>query len=55
MKLDKRVAGILFIIVLIVLFGFWFKGCLAVDKCLDGGGRWNNETNKCEHAAENKK
>lgn len=28
--------------------GIWAKGCLDVDRCLDGGGRWNHERGDCE-------
>ena len=42
------------IIILIIsgafgVFGFnWVKNFIEVDRCLDGGGRWNYETNTCE-------
>ncbi len=31
-----------------VILGFWFRGCEAVDRCLDRGGRWDKEHALCE-------
>ena len=36
-------------IVLLIALAFWLKGYLAVDKCLDNGGRWNYKNGVCEH------
>jgi hypothetical protein len=36
-------------LLLLIAFTSWMKGCLDVDKCLDGGGRWNYEKGICEH------
>ena len=36
-------------LLLLSVFAYWMKGCLAVDKCLDSGGRWNYEKGICEH------
>ena len=32
--------------VLLIAFGYWF---LAVDSCLDSGGRWDYPFGGCEH------
>lgn len=31
------------------MIGSLLRGCLAVDSCLDLGGRWNYEKKVCEH------
>jgi hypothetical protein len=31
-----------------MLLGYWFRGFLDRDKCLDAGGRWNVERGFCE-------
>ena len=36
---------LIFILALLFLSGCNF---LEIDKCLDGGGKWNYEDNKCE-------
>lgn len=28
--------------------GYWFCGFMAVDTCLDNGGRWVEEADACE-------
>jgi len=37
---------------LVVILAFmhlpWVRNFLAVDKCLDQGGRWNEKSNECE-------
>ena len=48
MKNKKMIYGIV-ILVLLAAVGFWLKGYLAVDRCLDSGGRWNYEAKACEH------
>ncbi len=32
--------------------GYWFRGWLDVDRCLDRGGRWNYEAGWCERTTE---
>lgn len=43
---------VLIIGLLIIMAGIWtypkIKQFFKVDSCLDKGGRWNYETNKCE-------
>jgi hypothetical protein len=34
---------------LLVIFGYFLKGFLEIDICLDRGGRWNYETGTCEY------
>jgi len=38
-------------LIALVVISF-LSGCdfLAQDKCLDSGGRWNKEEQRCEHA-----
>jgi hypothetical protein len=26
----------------------WAKGCISIDRCLDGSGRWNYQEGRCE-------
>lgn len=41
---------------IILVFGFVLticstlvlRDCLTIDKCLDNGGKWNEELSKCE-------
>jgi len=46
----KTIRVILFvsIVMLVVTAGFWLKRQLAIDTCLDGGGRWNYSLSQCE-------
>jgi hypothetical protein len=39
------------LIVLIVFGAFKAKRWLEIDACLDSGGSWNYETNRCEYDA----
>jgi hypothetical protein len=34
-------------LLLLIVFAYWFKGQLDIDKCLDRGGRWNYEKGIC--------
>lgn len=45
----KRIFIIVLLLVLLLVFAYWFKGYMAVDKCLDNGGRWNYEKSICEY------
>lgn len=49
MKSKKIILLVLSIICLAVVFGY-LKRQLAIDKCLDNGGRWNYEKNTCEYS-----
>lgn len=41
--------GLTIIIAAVTIFGVTkIKRSLQIDRCLDGGGRWNYETNRCE-------
>ena len=31
-----------------VTLGYWLRGFVMQDSCLDSGGRWNAEWNLCE-------
>jgi len=48
--MNPRYRKVVTIIGLIVAawFGFWLRGCVQVDTCLDSGGRWNEEWGVCE-------
>lgn len=39
----------LIVVVSLILFLYWFKGYLKIDKCLDSGGRWNYDKGICEY------
>ncbi len=41
-------------IILLMVFAYWLKGYLDIDKCLDSGGRWNYKKGICEHQEINK-
>jgi hypothetical protein len=45
-----RARALFFVLALAAAFalGFWFKGFLLVDRCLDHGGRWNQQDATCE-------
>ena len=34
-------------VVAFVLGGWWLRGQLAIDSCLDNGGRWDYEASVC--------
>jgi hypothetical protein len=36
------------LVVAVLAFSWWAKGQLAIDSCLDSGGRWNYEKSVCE-------
>jgi hypothetical protein len=44
----KKKISLIITLVLLVIFLFWMKGCISIDKCLDNGGRWNYEKGVCE-------
>lgn len=46
------IAGILLLAVALVAAGVWFGREVAIDSCLDRGGRWDYERAACEGAAE---
>jgi hypothetical protein len=53
--LDTRSTRIRWVIVAVVLlavftFGVLFRRCLNVDRCLDSGGRYNDDYSQCEHS-----
>jgi hypothetical protein len=44
--------GKLFLAILLLVvtaLGYWAKGWMDIDRCLDGGGRWNYDKGVCEH------
>ena len=45
-KKNRNILVIIFIIVLLS-FGVWAKRFLAIDKCLDSGGRWDYKRGEC--------
>lgn len=49
--LTRRAKLLVLLIIIIVVFlaGYlYFSNFLEIDRCLDKGGRWNNEMNICE-------
>ncbi len=46
-KKKKIFLGI--ILLLLIVFMYWLKGYIDIDKCLDSGGRWSYEKGICEH------
>lgn len=48
----KSIILLVFLItaILLTVLAIWLTGWLAIDKCLDNGGRWNYGQNICEYA-----
>lgn len=46
MKIRGTIFTLLSVVVLIAI-GTWFRGYLAVDKCLDNGGCWDEVEKVC--------
>jgi len=44
--MSKVVLGLM-LAVLVFLAGYWFRGFLDVDRCLDLGGAWDYERDHC--------
>lgn len=47
-----RYSGILKMLLAVVVvgcLGFLLHNEIVIDKCLDGGGRWNKVANQCEY------
>jgi hypothetical protein len=49
MKSRNRILLIALALLFFIICGYWLKDFLAIDKCLDNGGRWNYDTGKCEY------
>ena len=49
-KLVKRKLLIAVLLALSAWLGWWARGFLAVDSCLDAGGRWEYRGGFCEGA-----
>ena len=50
--MNQRAGGLIVLLVIAVIAfagGYWFRGWLQVDRCLDAGGRWNHDTTGCEY------
>lgn len=43
----KKLVLILIVLLAAILAGYWFRGWLGIDRCLDAGGRWDAETRTC--------
>jgi hypothetical protein len=39
-----------FLLALLLVFSLWLQGELDIDRCLDGGGRWDYKNQVCEGA-----
>jgi len=37
------------VLALFIIFAYWFNGQIAIDKCLDSGGRWDYDKSLCEY------
>jgi hypothetical protein len=50
MKLLLRGRTLVAIVAILVVVGvvLWIRDLLAVDRCLDHGGRWNYDEDACE-------
>lgn len=44
----KRALLLLVLGICVVLLIYWLRVFIAVDRCLDSGGRWNPERQSCE-------
>jgi hypothetical protein len=44
----KKTIGIAAVILAFLMFVWWAKGQLAIDSCLDSGGRWSYEKSLCQ-------
>ena len=45
-----RISLIVLILLAILLIWFWNSEWLAIDRCLDGGGRWDEASGSCQFA-----
>jgi hypothetical protein len=50
MSRKARVTVLVAVAALAIFVGVWFMRWLAIDRCLDAGGRWNYATRACEFA-----
>ena len=50
--MKRRAAAGAALLVLGLLGGWWLRGCLAVDSCLDAGGAWEDRGGYCVGAPE---
>jgi hypothetical protein len=48
MRFKGKVMFVIIIGVIAVIAALWMKRFMAIDKCLDAGGRWNYEKGLCE-------
>ena len=46
---DRRVI-ILGVLIFVLLAAWWMNHQIAIDRCLDAGGRWNYDDDSCEGA-----
>lgn len=44
----KRWIVAVVVVVLMVVGGLWARREFLIDRCLDAGGRWNQEAGACE-------
>jgi hypothetical protein len=45
----SKVAGLVALAaVVFFMLGYWVSGFMAVDTCLDNGGRWVEEADACD-------
>lgn len=48
----RHVLLVLLAILAAFLAGYFFRGWMEVDRCLDRGGRWNDAMAACEYIAQ---
>lgn len=47
MRMRKKIILSIIIVILLISLILWLKNFLQIDRCLDNGGRWNYEEQKC--------
>lgn len=47
LKTNRKLLLVLIVLLVVVPVAIWIRGFLAVDSCLDSGGRWSEELKTC--------
>ena len=48
MKKGRLAVALVSVAIASCLAGYWFSGFMAVDTCLDNGGRWVESADACD-------
>jgi hypothetical protein len=48
LRSKKTIVALIAAVVVITLIGIYVRRQLAIDACLDHGGRWDYAANKCD-------